>query len=572
MRRTLVILVASLTTALAALVAIPGFPAQLAAETLDRQAAEDQPSHTLAFGGDVFVGRRLNYALESPGARVQIFGDLRDILRGADLALVNSEGVVSQGGQVVNKRESRPFYFRAQPGLIDVFVEAGIDVVTLGNNHSGDYGPEALREYLDRLRLAGMSYTGAGYNLEDARLPSYHRVGDTVIALVGADMTHTAVFRAQKEKPGSLYFEATHRGKRVGHALAILGQILTEARRHADVVLFSPHWGKNRVDRPTRRIRRFARKVIELGYDGILGHSSHVIHGVEIIDGKPVIYDAGNLVLDYGGNDWEHRGMLWLLTFTRAGVTEMRGIPVEIRKNQSRRAQGKVRTKALEELRKRSRDMGTVLTIRDGAVHLTLDPGGRRGPGSEAQAPLPAHPIPAALRKAPRDSVVDAVPADATAVEVTYDNGVSILGYKLLHDELEEPRGAQAMLLYLRADRKLSRSYRLTLRTERQRGDGTIQVRHDSHLPGDWAHPTTLWEPGDIIQDVLVYRVRQRAPGTVKFFVALRDGNKTLVPSRSNVPLKDGAYVPLGHSQFSSRARRAIEYLIEFRERQAAIP
>ena len=532
-------------------------------------SASDLPEHTLAFGGDVFVGRRLNYALESPEARGRIFGDLRDILRDADLALVNSEGVVALGGRVADKGESRPFYLRAQPGLIDVFVDAGIDVVALGNNHSGDYGPEALREYLDRLRLAGLSYTGAGYDADDAMLPSYHRVGDTVIALVGADMTYTKMFRAEADNPGSLYFEATHTGQRVDEALATLRRILAEARRHADVVLFTPHWGRNRVARPTRTIRQFAREVIDLGYDGLLGHSSHVIHGVEVIDGKPVIYDAGNLVLDYGGDDWEHRGMLWTLTFTRAGVTAIRGVPVDVQGNRSRRAQGPVRARALADLRERSREMGTELTIRDGMAHLSLDPGGLRGPASRADAPLPTHPMPAAVRLAPRDTVVDALPADVTAADVAYDNGISIIGYRRLHDELEEPRGAQALLLYLRTDRTLDRSYRLSLRTEQRRDDGTTEVRRESHLPGDWVYPTTLWTPGEIVQDIFVYRVRQRAPGTVAFSVALHDGDEALVPIRSSIPLIDGAYVALGSSRFSPRARPAVEYLLDHLDQRA---
>jgi hypothetical protein len=164
---------------------------------------------------------------------------------------------------------------------------------------------------------------------------------------------------------------------------------------------------------------------------------------------------------------------------------------------------------------------------------------------------------------------VDELPPEVTSLDVEYDNGVSFIGYKLLHDKLEEPLGAQSLVLYLQTEKKLERSYRLNLRTERRRADGTTKVKRESHLPGDWVYPTTLWTPGEIVQDIFVYRIRQRAPGTVEISVALHDGDKVLVPKRSDVTLIDGAYVPLGISRFSSQTRPAMAYLLEYRKRRS---
>ena len=163
---------------------------------------------TLVYAGDFFAARSLNFALQEETTRDQILStEVRDILRNADVAMVNSEGVVAAGGAwyAVGEMSHR---FRAHPILIETFKQAGLDVLTLGNNHINDYGPDAITEMLDRLNEAGIAYTGAGYNLSDATMPAYLQVGDTIVAIVSADLTYASRYRAGKKRAGSQFYDA----------------------------------------------------------------------------------------------------------------------------------------------------------------------------------------------------------------------------------------------------------------------------------------------------------------------------------------------------------------------------
>src|SRR5690606_34650243 len=124
-----------------------------------RQGMKASGQAVIAWGGDVNLGRRLHYCAASGQ------GPVLDVpaLREADLAIVNLECVVSRIGRLgIRKGEAGPYYFRARPEMLGVLREAGVDVVTTANNHSGDYGPEALMDQERWLAAAGIGAAGAG--------------------------------------------------------------------------------------------------------------------------------------------------------------------------------------------------------------------------------------------------------------------------------------------------------------------------------------------------------------------------------------------------------------------------
>ncbi|MDD5309189.1 MAG: CapA family protein, partial [Deltaproteobacteria bacterium] len=507
----------------------------------ERPAPPNLPIHTLAFGGDVILGRRLNAALFDDAGRGRIFGGVAKVLKGADLALVNAEGVISEGGTFTDKGESVPIMYRAHPLAADVLREAGVDVVTVGNNHSGDYGRAAFSEMLDRLRMAGIDYAGGGRDQADARAPAYFKIGDTVVAVVGADMTHTRMYAARRNAPGNLYLELERRSARDGIVKTLTG-ILAEARKHAHVVLFSPHWGDNFQTAPTEAMRDLARRLIEAGYDAILGHSAHWFEGVEVIGGKPVVYDAGDLLVDYPGKDPAHEGMLYVVSFTQAGVTRLVARPVRIGANRAEPARGADRDRLLARLVDYSKKLGTTVRVEKGAGIVTCDPGGILGP--EGAPVPPARSVPARVTAAPRNVVLDAVPPGATPVNVVYDNGVAIRGYEVLLGELPLPRASNLVTLYLTAERPVAGRLWIKLEARGQAKDGKPHADWDPHIPGDWMLPAARWPAGKIVADRTLMRLTLGPGGEVQFLAGLEDG-KLLAPVSSDVPLVDGALVPL---------------------------
>ncbi len=529
-----------------------------------RHLPSDLPTTTFVYGGDVTFARRINDALLNERGRARIFGDVQPILKRADIALVNGEGVIASGGVFTDKGEPRPYMFRVHPKMIEVLSTAGIDVVAAGNNHSGDYGRHALREMLDRLSMAGIDYTGAGYNFQDAKQPAYRVVGDTVVAIVGADMTYVKTFRAKPDMPGTLFLGTA---KIAEHADAIvdgLTEVLRQARRHAHVVLLTPHWGDSWVDKPSKELRSLAAKLIRAGYDGILGHSAHWFHGVEIIDGKPVIYDAGNLLVDYGGADDAHRSLLWELEINRAGVNRIKGYPLWLNKNEATLAKGKKQKEILDVLAERSLALGTKLKVDNGVALASCDPGKIRGP--VGRPPPPERFKPRSIRRAPSNIILDKLPADVTRVNIGYADGIRLIGYKLLCEELSAPKAAQIVMLYWLTEKKIERSYKIHLEARGlHQKTGKPAKQYATHLPGDWLLPTNKWPVGKVIRDWTLIRLTFKPAGDVEFYTGLL-GRGVLKPESTDRSLVNDNLVPLGSSTYRKGAKRVFAALKDYRK------
>lgn len=523
-----------------------------------RGPAPRLPEHRLGFGGDFFLGRGLNLALFDRPARDRVFAAMAPLFSRMDLLLLNGEGVVSGGGIPTEKGELQSQHYRAHPLAIDLLADAGIDIVTIGNNHSGDYGPDALREELDRFRLAGIDWTGGGLDPADARRPAYRRVGDTVVAVVGIDLTGTCRYSARSGRPGSLCF-AGGDPARHDRIEATLKEILKEARRHAHVVLLSPHWGPNRTERPVAAVRALAGRLMELGFDAILGHSAHRIHGVELFDGRPVVYDAGNLAEDYDGPRGAppHRGVFWEIVFSRAGVERLLAHPITLSRNRTRPAQGDVAADVLATLVDRSAEMGTTMTVDRGTGVIDCEPGEAERPDDPGH--VPSRPRPARVREAPSAVLLDRLPATATPTRVTFPGGISLLGFELVLQELPTPYPLQMVHTYWKTDQHLVNRHMIridALPAASARPDTTV-----GHIPGDWILPATEWPVGKIIDDRILVAVRGEATGTERFAVGLTREGRALVPRESSLSRVGDSMVLLGQTPFRAGAPRLFDVL-----------
>jgi len=424
--------------------------------------------------------------------------------------------------------------------------EVGIDVVNVGNNHAGDYGPYAIREELDRLSAAGISYTGGGYDAADARTPAYRVIGDTVVAFVGADLTIGHPYRARKALAGILNFPGLEPDK-ADRVIQGLTAILEKARKFAHVVLLTPHWGDNGLTEPTDATRKIAHGLIKAGYDGILGHSAHLLQGVELIDGKPVVYDAGNLLLDGVGSHPDQHGMLYEVELDRAGVQELRARPLYLRRNQADLAEGRHAEAVLEKWSERTAALGTKFSIDGNIARIACDPGGIRGP--EGVVDLPKRPVFPEIRPAPSDVRADGLPATATPVNIHWDNGISLLGYELVLDRLPMPIAAQVVTLYWTTDRPVSGD--IEVRIEAKRGDRRRLV--NDHIPGDWILPVDRWAVGEIVRDEFLMRLDWEAGGTVRFYAGLA-ARRAIPPVQSDQELEDGSLLYLGDATYEKGA------------------
>lgn len=162
-------------------------PAWLQGVTLAMSNAERVPV-TIAIAGDVMLGRPVNEAIAAHGAAYP-WGDLLPRLRKVDLLLVNLECALTRRTERWRDGEEKAFYFRAHPAAVLSLTTAGVDFVSLANNHAGDFGIEGLLETLRVvLDAEGIAHAGAGLDLAGAQAPaSLAARGTNVAVLAFAD-------------------------------------------------------------------------------------------------------------------------------------------------------------------------------------------------------------------------------------------------------------------------------------------------------------------------------------------------------------------------------------------------
>jgi poly-gamma-glutamate synthesis protein (capsule biosynthesis protein) len=336
----------------------------LAALAAPRAAAEE--SITLALGGDAMLARLVDRAVAAWGARYP-WGDVRGLLRAADLALVNLECSIALAGE---KFPGRVFYFRARPHAVDSLLEAGIDYVSLANNHALDYQAPALLETVRRLDAAKIAHAGAGATRAQAEQPALLEARGIRVGVVSfAD--HYREYAATQERPGTNVIAIDPEGPDFLRVRRALGRARAAG---AHLVVFSIHWGPNMRERPPKHFRQFARAVMDAGADIFHGHSAHVFQAVEVYRGRPILYDTGDLVDDYAV-DAELRNdlqLLFLLRSTARGVTSLELVPLRIARMQVNLATGDDLAFIHARMRRLSQEAGTRLEQRGDRLFVRI--------------------------------------------------------------------------------------------------------------------------------------------------------------------------------------------------------
>jgi poly-gamma-glutamate synthesis protein (capsule biosynthesis protein) len=234
---------------------------------------------------------------------------------------VNLECCLSTRGRPW-RRTYRHFHFRADPRwAIPALRSVGVDCCALANNHVLDFEEAALEDTLDALDGAGIARAGAGRTSAEARRPAFFSVDGLTVAVVSFT-DNTPEYAAGPASPGVARVEFDLDDE---ESVRVVSAALDAAKAEdPDVLVASLHWGPNMVARPPARFRRFGRWLVDRGVDVVHGHSAHVFQGVEVYEGKPILYDTGDFVDDYAvDSDLRNdRSFLFELDFDDAGVPE----------------------------------------------------------------------------------------------------------------------------------------------------------------------------------------------------------------------------------------------------------
>jgi hypothetical protein len=247
--------------------------------------------------GDVNLGDRVALAMSVYGVRYPWL-HVAPVLRRADIAVANLECAVSTRG---SPWPGKQYTFRGRPRALRAMARyASVDVVSVANNHSLDYGRLAFADTLRYAREFGMKTIGGGRDLAAARRPAILGRGGIRVALLGYSDVRPLGFDAGANTSGA--------------APAFPWYITPDVRRareRADVVVVYFHWGIERTFTPNARQRFLARVSFDAGAHVVLGAHPHVLQPFESPRRRRLVaWSLGNFVFGANTPGTERTGIL----------------------------------------------------------------------------------------------------------------------------------------------------------------------------------------------------------------------------------------------------------------------
>lgn len=320
------------------------------------------PEFTVAAVGDIMLGGSATPELERFGYGYP-FEHVRELLTQAAIGFGNLEGPLTGRGQPAGQKQ---YVFRSPPDKVaPALARAGIRVVALANNHTMDYGNEGLADTMRALTDAGIRYAGAGESLTAARRPAVIETSAARVAFLAYSLTFPEEFWATATTPGTAF----------GHEHHVRADIAA-ARKHADIVIVSFHWGREGTNVLRDYQIQLGRAAIDAGASAVLGHHPHILQAVERYRDGVILYSLGNFVFGSYSAD-ATRSTIALLTFRDRRLARVRLVPINVKNAevvfQPRVLSGVEADQVVRMLQDLSSAQQTQLVNRQGSAVLDLD-------------------------------------------------------------------------------------------------------------------------------------------------------------------------------------------------------
>lgn len=263
-----------------------------------------QAEFTLTAIGDCTLGDDVNFnPSNSFGTVYSMYGhnyffeNVRSILAADDITFANFEGTLTTS----DAREIKEYAFKGKPEYTAILQDGSIEAVSLANNHSKDYGVQSLEDTKKYLSEAGIDYCIG----EDV---IFKEVNGIRVALIGIYVLDTGIEKASQ-------VEST---------------IHTAKQHGADVIVVGFHWGSEKSNYPDDVQQSLAHTAIDCGADLVVGHHPHVLQGIELYQGKYIVYSLGNFCFGGNSNPSDTDTMIFQQTFTVDETGEATGSDINI--------------------------------------------------------------------------------------------------------------------------------------------------------------------------------------------------------------------------------------------------
>lgn len=266
----------------------PGYP------LTTRVSDEPEPVLVTAVTGDIMLGRRVGQYLRAEDDPAKAMRPFAEQLAAADVTVGNLESTLSTDGRPTQGGDS----FGADPAVMEGLKLAGFDVLSLSNNHFGDFGRRAMLESLEILNDSEIEAVGGGRDLAQARAPVIVEREGVRIGFIGTDSIGETP-RARRSSPGTNRIDAPPRtGPLDRGALDRVSDDIRALDADVDLVVVLAHWGDQYTNEPVRSQRTLSRAFVDAGADVVVGGHPHWVQGWETIQESTVVHSLGNFVFD----------------------------------------------------------------------------------------------------------------------------------------------------------------------------------------------------------------------------------------------------------------------------------
>jgi len=236
-------------------------------------------------------------------------GAVAALFRDADLALVNHEGPTPDHFSY----HPNGYTFTFDPALEVGIRDAGVDVVSLANNHIRNAGSTGVVQTIRNVEAAGLTPVGAGANIDAANAPVWFTVDGVRVAILAFDAIDLTAEGATASRAGAAPLDLTRARADIAAARAA----------GADLVVVIPHWGVEYTSTATASQRRDAAALIADGADVILGSHPHWAGAMEVIGAGVVVYSMGDFIFDLDRSEQTDEGLIVELSFAGSRLAQI---------------------------------------------------------------------------------------------------------------------------------------------------------------------------------------------------------------------------------------------------------
>lgn len=285
-----------------------------------------QRKRTMIVTGDIVPVRSVNYQVVTRGDFTWPYQKTADVLRNADLTFINLETPLLTQCPVTTSG----MVFCGDVRNVDGLVFAGVDLASLANNHAGNHGAQGVSETVQHLADKGIKTTGIN--------------GPTLMDIRGVRFAFLGYNDITKEQPGISNVDEKK-----------IKQEIAEARKKADVVIVTMHWGVEYRAQPDARQKYLGHLAIDAGADLVIGNHPHWIQPIEFYKGKLITYAHGNFVFDQEWSVKTKQGVVGRYTFYDNKLVDVEYLPVFIQDyGQPHFLEGSDKQGILDEMKKQS--------------------------------------------------------------------------------------------------------------------------------------------------------------------------------------------------------------------------